>query len=164
MGLYERIKEAAARKGLSVNRLEKEMGLPRSSISKYNRHKPSIDKITDIANFLGISVDELQDTKSEPINPFRSGQFSSGKTINAVDAILGSIDLQNGLADFIDEQNRREMAKNISIPVTPVTNEEKQLLDFYRSLNEDGKTLALAQLRTIANMPEYIKNTELSAE
>lgn len=59
MGIYERIKEASAEKGYSINRLEKELCLPRSSISKYNRNTPSIDKIKKIADFLDVSVDRL---------------------------------------------------------------------------------------------------------
>lgn len=35
MGLYEKIKEVATSRGYSINRLEKELGFPRSSISKF---------------------------------------------------------------------------------------------------------------------------------
>lgn len=52
MGLYERIKEVANRKGYSINRLEKELGFPRSSISKYNKNVPSMEKIQKIADLL----------------------------------------------------------------------------------------------------------------
>lgn len=45
MGLYEQIKEVATAKGYSINRLEKELGFPRSSISKYNKNIPSMEKI-----------------------------------------------------------------------------------------------------------------------
>lgn len=59
MGLYEQIRDIAKNKGISVNKLEKELGFPRSSISKYNRNKPSSDKIQKISEFLGVSVDYL---------------------------------------------------------------------------------------------------------
>lgn len=59
MGLYEQIKECAAKRGYSVNKLEQELGLPRSSLSKYNKSSPSLDKIIQIADFLGMSVSEL---------------------------------------------------------------------------------------------------------
>ena len=52
MGLYEQIKEVATAKGYSINRLEKELGFPRSSISKYNKNIPSMEKIQKIADFL----------------------------------------------------------------------------------------------------------------
>ena len=57
MGLYEKIKEIADLKGYSIKKIEEELGLPRSSISKYDKNQPSFDKIWKIANFLGVSLD-----------------------------------------------------------------------------------------------------------
>ena len=57
MGLYERVKEIAAEKGYSRNRVEKELCFPRSSIGKFNKNKPSMDKIKQISEFLGVSTD-----------------------------------------------------------------------------------------------------------
>ncbi len=59
MGIYERIKEVALSKGYSINRLEKELSLPRSSISKYNKNVPSMERIQKIAEFLGVTLSEL---------------------------------------------------------------------------------------------------------
>ena len=59
MGLYERVKDIASERGYSINRLEKELGFPRSSISKFNKNKPSMDKIKQIAEFLGASTDSI---------------------------------------------------------------------------------------------------------
>lgn len=59
MGIYERIREISKKQNLSINRLEQELSLPRSSISKYNKNKPSFDKIQRIADKLGVSVDYI---------------------------------------------------------------------------------------------------------
>lgn len=59
MGLYERVKDIASEKGYSINKLEKELGFPRSSISKFNKNKPSMDKIKQVADFLGVSTDSI---------------------------------------------------------------------------------------------------------
>lgn len=59
MGLYENIKIAAARRGYSINRLEKELGFARSSISKFNKNVPGTDKVSAIADFLNIPITEL---------------------------------------------------------------------------------------------------------
>ena len=59
MGLYEQIRDIAKEKGYSINRLEKELGFARSSINKFNKNKPSTDKIQQIADLLGVSVDRL---------------------------------------------------------------------------------------------------------
>ena len=59
MGLYENVREAAKEKGYSINRLEKELGLARSYISKFKNITPSADKLQKIADVLGVSVDYL---------------------------------------------------------------------------------------------------------
>ena len=59
MGLYENIKNAAKMRNISVNQMEKDLSLPRSSIAKYNASMPSADKILNIANYLGVSVESI---------------------------------------------------------------------------------------------------------
>ncbi len=68
MGLYENIKKACSERGISINKLELELELPRSSISKYNKNSPSINKVQKIADFLGISVEYLM-TGNKPEIP-----------------------------------------------------------------------------------------------
>lgn len=59
MGLYERIRDIAKSRGYSINRLEKELGFARSSINKFNKNIPSVDKLQQIADLLGVSLDDL---------------------------------------------------------------------------------------------------------
>ena len=59
MGLYEQIKEVAKNNGYSINRLEKELGFPRSSMSKFNEHVPSMEKVRQIADFLDVPITDL---------------------------------------------------------------------------------------------------------
>ena len=59
MGLYENIKTICDEKGISVNKLEKDLKLPRSSIMKYNASIPSVEKIRLISEYLGTSIDAI---------------------------------------------------------------------------------------------------------
>ncbi len=68
MGLYEQIRDMAKNKGYSINKLEQELGFARSSINKFNKNKPSIDKLQQIADFLGVTVDCLT-TGEDAANP-----------------------------------------------------------------------------------------------
>lgn len=61
MGLYDKIKGVAKSKGYSINRLEKELGFPRSSMSKFNDHIPSMEKVSKIAGFLNVPITDLTD-------------------------------------------------------------------------------------------------------
>lgn len=63
MGLYENIRDTAKLKGISVNQIEKDLSLPRSSIAKYSAHVPSADKLISIAHYLGVSVESLASDK-----------------------------------------------------------------------------------------------------
>lgn len=57
MGLYEQIRFIAKQEGYSINKLEQELGFARSSINKYNKNIPSIDKLQKIADFLEVPVE-----------------------------------------------------------------------------------------------------------
>ncbi len=59
MGLYENVKEACSRKGISIMALENRLEFPRSSISKWNENIPSIAKVKDVAEALDVSIDVL---------------------------------------------------------------------------------------------------------
>lgn len=66
MGLYENIRDIAKAKGYSVNKLEQELGFARSSINKFNKNTPSADKLQQIADLLGVSLDYLMTGVEEP--------------------------------------------------------------------------------------------------
>lgn len=59
MGLYEQIRDIAKDKGYSINKLEQELGFARSSINKFNKNKPSVDKLQQIADLLNVPMEYL---------------------------------------------------------------------------------------------------------
>lgn len=60
MSLLSRINVLRRQHGnISINRLEKECGLTRGSMAKWDDHAPSADKIVKVANYFGISPGEL---------------------------------------------------------------------------------------------------------
>ena len=67
MGLYEQIRDIAKSKGYSVNKLEKELGFARSSINKFNKNKPSVEKLQQIADLLDVSLDYLLSNADETV-------------------------------------------------------------------------------------------------
>ena len=52
-------------RGVSIHKLEQDLGLPRSSVSKYSKNTPSADRLARIADYLGVSVDYLLSEKSD---------------------------------------------------------------------------------------------------
>ncbi len=60
MSLLSRIDELRKQCGkLSINRLEKECGLTRGSVAKWDDHAPSPDKVKKVADYFNVSVEYL---------------------------------------------------------------------------------------------------------
>ena len=57
--LFENMKRLASEKGFSLNRLEREAGLPRNTICKWGTSAPAVDKVAAVAEVLGTTVDGL---------------------------------------------------------------------------------------------------------
>jgi transcriptional regulator with XRE-family HTH domain len=68
MGLYNDIKEMCKQKGVTINKLEKDLGFARSSIIKFDTNSPSIEKISKIADYLKVSIDSLLQRDKERKN------------------------------------------------------------------------------------------------
>lgn len=61
MGLLEKIQRLCEERGLSVPKLEQNLGFGRGSIYKWAKSSPTIDKLEKVANYLKVSLDDLLD-------------------------------------------------------------------------------------------------------
>lgn len=59
MKLVENARKECAKKGITVTELERSAGLTDNAIYKWDRHKPSVDKVKRAADVLQTTVDEL---------------------------------------------------------------------------------------------------------
>lgn len=59
MELYESIKNVAKSRGCTIAKMEKDLELGKSVVSKYDEHAPSIEKIVKIADYFDVSIDTL---------------------------------------------------------------------------------------------------------
>lgn len=90
--LYNRIKKLCYENGITISRLESDLGFSSSSIKKWERiSSPSINKITKVANYFNVSVDYL----------------------------LGRTDIESPISDFIADDDiislqraRQKMSQN----------------------------------------------------
>lgn len=53
------IKDLCRENGISIPKLEKEVGLSNGSIYNWNKSYPSIDKVVKVADYFDVSVDRL---------------------------------------------------------------------------------------------------------
>ena len=59
MDLYEKIKELAAQKHISIRKIEEHLGYGNGTIRRWNKNKPNYDKIQAVAKYFNVSVDYL---------------------------------------------------------------------------------------------------------
>lgn len=57
--MYNKIKKLCKENNISILALESKLGFARGSIYKMDAHKPSAEKVKKIADFFGVSMEEL---------------------------------------------------------------------------------------------------------
>lgn len=57
--LYDKIKEVAKTKSLSIYRIERDLGFSNGSLRKWNNSTPSATSLKKVANYLNVTIDEL---------------------------------------------------------------------------------------------------------
>lgn len=60
---YDRVKEFAKKKGVSVRKIEIDLELSNGSISKWNTSMPGADKLEKVASYLGVNVSDFFNDK-----------------------------------------------------------------------------------------------------
>lgn len=60
---YQRIKNLAESRGYKITEVERKCGFGRSSIIKWDKNIPSIDKVEKVADLFGVSIDYLVEHK-----------------------------------------------------------------------------------------------------
>lgn len=63
--IYQNIKSIADSKGISIRRIEQDVGIVLGSIYHWNDVKPSVDKVAKVAKYLGVTVEELLGNDSQ---------------------------------------------------------------------------------------------------
>ena len=66
--LYERIKKRAAEVPISINQLEKTIGVSSGSICKWDTNRPSIDKVKRVADVLSVTIDSLLEDENAELH------------------------------------------------------------------------------------------------
>ena len=57
--LYDKIKEVAKTKSLSIYRIERDLGFSNGSLRKWNNSTPSATSMKKVANYLNVTLDDL---------------------------------------------------------------------------------------------------------
>lgn len=56
---YDKVKKICKEKHIAIWKLEEDLGFAQGSVCKWNKVSPSIERVKKVADYLGITVDEL---------------------------------------------------------------------------------------------------------
>ena len=57
--IYENVLKLCEKENISIAKLEKETGLGNATIRGWSTSSPTVEKIRKVADFFGVSIDEL---------------------------------------------------------------------------------------------------------
>ena len=55
----ERIRELCKERGTNIMRMEQTLGFGNGTVNRWGKNEPSVTKVKAVAEFLGVTVDEL---------------------------------------------------------------------------------------------------------
>lgn len=80
---YEKIKELADNRGISLTKLEEDLGYSRNTLYKLKSQKPNAERISEIADYFNVSTDYLLGRTDNPaIASDKEQFFFEGKEVN----------------------------------------------------------------------------------
>lgn len=73
MAIYQRIKDLADAKKVSIAELERTLGFSNGSLYKWNKTSPSAEKVQQVADYFDVTTDYLlgRNAKEDPIEFYR---------------------------------------------------------------------------------------------
>lgn len=79
---YEKIKELADNLGISLTKLEEDLGYSRNTLYKLKSQKPNAERISEIADYFNVSTDYLLGRTDNPAIADKEQFFFEGKEVD----------------------------------------------------------------------------------
>lgn len=79
---YEKIKELADKRGISLTKLEEDLGYSRNTLYKLKSQKPNAERISEIADYFNVSTDYLLGRTDNPAIADKEQFFFEGKEVD----------------------------------------------------------------------------------
>ncbi|MEE1496488.1 MAG: helix-turn-helix transcriptional regulator [Clostridium sp.] len=57
--LFDNVRALCNERNIAISKLEDDLGFPRSYIYKWNKNEPGIRKVQKVADYLGVTIEEL---------------------------------------------------------------------------------------------------------
>lgn len=57
--IYSKIKDISKKKKIPICQIEKELGFSNGSICKWDKNNPSVEKVSKVAKYLGVKIEDI---------------------------------------------------------------------------------------------------------
>lgn len=57
--IYTKVAQLCKQRGISISKLEKEVGIGNGTIGRWEKSSPTVESIKKVADYFGVSVDSL---------------------------------------------------------------------------------------------------------
>lgn len=65
MGIADRIRTLCEMQGITINKLEQALEIGRGNIARWDKHKPSVEKVQAVANYFGLTTEYILTGENE---------------------------------------------------------------------------------------------------
>lgn len=146
--LVNNIKILCNNNNISISQLEKTLNLSPGLISRWIKTTPSLDRLIDIVNFFGVTLDELisKEIKSEP-----TSQFNNKKITYLIRVLYQETQYLNSRWNVLDIDNPPFRFNDLTSEI--IANEK---YDYYYTQYDEGCFIIGSSLDTSSNLILYI--------
>lgn len=101
MGIVDRIRTLCEERGITINKLEKETGIGRGNVARWDAHQPGSDRVQKVADYFGVTSEYLLtgENKKRPVSE-----------LTGLDAIIFEI---NELLPQVDQEQARSVLEHV---------------------------------------------------
>ncbi|MFV0519785.1 MAG: helix-turn-helix domain-containing protein [Lachnospirales bacterium] len=134
MTIVDKIKELCKRKNTNLSSLELELGFGKGTIYKWDKSSPSIDKLSKVASFFELTMDEF--LKDTPYN----------QTYN-----------KREIDNSFTEKDKKDIAKTMNELIEQLNNDREYALMFDgEALDEETRELFKASLLNSIKLGKHL--------
>lgn len=110
MDIIDKIKGLCSLRGITIMKLESDLGFSNGAISKWKKSSPKLSNVEKVASYFNISIDELAGNDQIMENSARSAKSKKGVRIPVLGRVVAGIPI-DAIEEIIDyEEIPKEMA------------------------------------------------------
>lgn len=140
--MYDQIRKLCKQRQISVGELEEKAGIAQRTICRWDKSSPSIDKVIKVADYLGVTLDELCERDVREFVADNDDNLRITRLGNDSRFDFKILDGRTGQISYLD---------------LSFFESNQYMINIYDRLNDDGKDHVIAVMEGLSVLPKYSK-------